>query len=537
MTAAKGRLGSIVLLLWVGVLADRCGALEPSEILIVANATNRSSIRIAEVYCDKRGLSRDQILWLPLAQPLASTIDRAQYLQSIAEPVRRELNKPSRASRVRCLLTIYGIPYRIGLAGSANDPAAAAIVGDLGRIRQNRGEYLIQIANRIESPELKIIPLDPQKIPRVEDLLAKLPERFEASLKQIQSVFDPQTRRTRLEEWAKLYVEVFGKPAGWKKAADVGIVLVISTTDQREIQEDLVRLQTAREEHWSPARRFEARLYNAFERVAGTAGMIAAIDADTDNLRGKETGAALDSELTMVRFDDYPLYRWQPNELKESMDWAAAKTLMVSRLDGPDETIVLGLIDKALAAESAGLKGVAYFDCRYPKPDSASEFGKYDLSIHAAAEIVRRKTAMKVVEDNKPELFAVGSCPDAALYCGWYSLRKYVDAFDFATGAVGYHIASFEAADLRGAASTEWCPAMLRDGITATLGPVNEPYLTAFPLPEEFFAELIAGRCLVEAYFRTNPFNSWQMLLIGDPLYRPFGAGKGVLAPSEAPRR
>ena len=225
MVRMRGWLGLILLLLWIGVLADRCGALEPSEILIVANETNRSSIRIAEYYCDKRGLSRDQILRLPLAQPLASTIDRAQYLRSIAEPVRRELDKPSRVGRVRCLLTIYGIPYRVGPAGAANDPAAAAIVGELGRIRKNRGEYLIQIANRLEDPELKTTPVDPQKIPRVEDLLPKFPERFDASLKQIQSVFDPQTRRARLEEWAKLYIEVFGKPAGWKKAADLKIEL------------------------------------------------------------------------------------------------------------------------------------------------------------------------------------------------------------------------------------------------------------------------------------------------------------------------
>jgi uncharacterized protein (TIGR03790 family) len=537
MTAARGRLGFTLLLIVIGILADRCGALEPSEILIVANETNRASTRIAEYYCDKRGLSRDQILRLPLAQPLASTIDRAQYLRTIAEPVRQELNKPSRIGRVRCLLTIYGIPYRIGPAGAANDPAAAAIVGELGRIRQNRGEYLVQIANRLENPELKMTPVDPQKIPRVEDLLPKFPERFEASLKQIQSVFDPQTRRSRLEEWVKLYIEVFGKPAGWKKSAELGIEPTVPASEQLAIQEDIHRLQTARDENWSPARRFEARLYTAFERVAGTTGMIAAIDSDTDNLRGKETGAALDSELTMVRLDDYPLYRWQPNELKQSKDWAAAKTLMVSRLDGPDETIVLGLIDKALAAEKVGLQGVAYFDGRYPNPDNTSQFGQYDRSIHAAAELVRRKTTMKVVEDSKPELFAVGSCPDAALYCGWYSLRKYVDAFDFVPGAVGYHIASFEASDLRGATSLEWCPAMLRDGITATLGPVDEPYLSAFPLPEEFFGELIGGRCLVEAYFRTNPFNSWQMLLIGDPLYRPFVPGKGVLAPNESPLR
>ncbi len=58
----------------------------------------------------------------------------------------------------------------------------------------------------------------------------------------------------------------------------------------------------------------------------------------------------------------------------------------------------------------------------------------------------------------------------------------------------------------------------------ATIGPVYEPYLVAFPRPDGFFAELLEGeRTLVEAYYRTKPFNSWMMVLVGDPLYRPFG--------------
>jgi len=97
-----------------------------------------------------------------------------------------------------------------------------------------------------------------------------------------------------------------------------------------------------------------------------------------------------------------------------------------------------------------------------------------------------------------------------------------VDAFDFVDGAVGFHIASYEAQKLRDPSSSTWCAAMLRDGITATLGAVDEPYLHSFPQPKEFFAELFKGSCLVEAYYRTKPFNSWQLVLIGDPLYRPF---------------
>jgi uncharacterized protein (TIGR03790 family) len=101
-------------------------------------------------------------------------------------------------------------------------------------------------------------------------------------------------------------------------------------------------------------------------------------------------------------------------------------------------------------------------------------------------------------------------------------LKKYIDAFDFVDGAVGFHIASFEAVNIHDPNSSLWCPAMLKDGITATLGPVAEPYLNSFPRPSEFFARLYEGECLVEAYYHTKPFNSWQMLLIGDPLYRPF---------------
>ena len=129
---------------------------------------------------------------------------------------------------------------------------------------------------------------------------------------------------------------------------------------------------------------------------------------------------------------------------------------------------------------------------------------------------------MPVREDRTRELFPVGACPRTAIYCGWYSVKKYVDAFDFVDGAIGYHIASFEAVSLRDPNSSQWCPAMLKDGITATLGPVAEPYLHAFPEPKAFFQELFNGSCLVEAYYRTKPFNSWQLVLIGDPLYRPF---------------
>ena len=64
---------------------------------------------------------------------------------------------------------------------------------------------------------------------------------------------------------------------------------------------------------------------------------------------------------------------------------------------------------------------------------------------------------------------------------------------------------------------------MLEKGVAATLGPVKEPYLQSFPLPDVFFPLLMTGQHpLIEVYYRTTPYLSWRQVLIGDPLYTPF---------------
>ena len=254
------------------------------------------------------------------------------------------------------------------------------------------------------------------------------------------------------------------------------------------------------------------------------------LEALVDLIEGKETNAAFDSELSMVLVEKYELYRWQVNPLENTISQIADandkmaslrdKIMMVSRLDGPSEEIILSLVDKAIKTEKTGLKGVVYFDSR--AITDRDRYGEYDQSLRDIGFVAESLSGLTVKQEQSKELFRPDSCPDAAIYCGWYSVKKYVDAFDFVDGAIGYHIASFEAQGLRDMDSQTWCPAMLRDGITATLGPVAEPYLQAFPKPKDFFTELFKGSCLVEAYYRTNPFNSWMMVLVGDPLYKPF---------------
>jgi uncharacterized protein (TIGR03790 family) len=246
-------------------------------------------------------------------------------------------------------------------------------------------------------------------------------------------------------------------------------------------------------------------------------------------------GASVDSEIALVREETYPLNGWVPNKFflwnqKNPPKNLLQKVMLVSRLDGPTAKSVRRLIDDSLETETEGLKGVAYFDARSPDPGNKqlSGYPFYDRALYLTARLVEKSGRMPVVLDGKERLFQPGECPTAALYCGWYSLGNYVDAFTWVKGAVGYHIASAECITLKEKGSRVWCKMMLEKGVAATLGPVAEPYVEAFPPPDLFFGLLLDGRwTLAETYALSNPFWSWQMVLIGDPLYRPFGKKSG----------
>ncbi len=241
--------------------------------------------------------------------------------------------------------------------------------------------------------------------------------------------------------------------------------------------------------------------------------------------------SSVDSELTLVTVP-HPLPHWLPNPYfrghqNEIALFDQKDIFMVSRLDGSGPDLVRARISDMLAAEKEGLHGDAFFDARWPDPGlkRVDNYGWYDRSIHQAAEVVRQSRKMRqVVIDNQTSLFQPGVIRNAALYCGWYSRAQYVDAFNWQRGAVGYHIASSECVTLKNKESNVWCKKMLEKGVAATLGPVGEPYVDAFPPPDLFFAFLTGGKNLVESYFFSLPHLSWKMVLIGDPLYTPFHA-------------
>ena len=449
-------------ILFLIIFTQSVFALQPHQILVIANSDVNESVSLAEYYCQKRAVPAANILKIPLGITLSEQITRRNYDKILASAVRKEIQENRKPEEIKCLLTVYGVPIKVGSAGAMKD--SKQIIPKLSEElekKNNEFEAALHRLAKLGRAEMT----DPNPPPeKFENAVKTLPEKIKQAKKRIQYLdiaYEREKQLIQLSELSKLISEL--------------------------------------------------------------ANSISRLKVDIDKCKGTETTASVDSELSMVLFENYDLYRWQENELKDSLLLLPSTTLMVSRLDGPSVKIAAGLVDKAIYAEKNGLSGKAYIDTRglnVAGQVSKYSYEYYDKSLYLLADMLKKRTGTKVIVENTPALFASGSCPQTAIYCGWYSVKKYIDAFDFVPGAVGFHIASFEAMDLRNAESSNWCPAMLSHGITATLGPVNEPYLHSFPLPSDFFSELLDGKCLVEAFFRTNPYNSWQMVLIGDPLYK-----------------
>ncbi|MCK6521236.1 TIGR03790 family protein [Myxococcota bacterium] len=205
---------------------------------------------------------------------------------------------------------------------------------------------------------------------------------------------------------------------------------------------------------------------------------------------------------------------------------------LVTRLDGADAAAAIDVIDRTVEAEQLArdglLDGVVYVDGRFgdSPPDPAASFGSYEWgewNMWGVRGVFEANGAWPVVWDGNEAEFGTApaplNCPDALFYAGWYSYYNYNDAFVWAPGAVGGHLDSCSACDLR---SGTWSAEALKRGITATFGAVNEPYVAGMPEYDQLFYALTQGATFAEAAYQSTVVGAWMMVFVGDPLYQPF---------------
>lgn len=237
--------------------------------------------------------------------------------------------------------------------------------------------------------------------------------------------------------------------------------------------------------------------------------------------RFKVNGGAVDAELALLPAGDYPINAYFPNPLfnqDRPSVFASAKVIKVSRLDGPTLRDAKSLVDQALAGERAGLIGRAYVDIGGPHGEGdgwLEETAKEVASLGFDSDVDRKRSTL--------ETTARFDAP--VLYFGWYENRlngpMAAPGFRFPPGAVALHIHSFSAPSLRNPGSG-WVAPLVARGVSATFGNVDEPYLQLTHQPQRILRALARGWTLGDAAAYSIIAYSWQGIVVGDPLFRPF---------------
>lgn len=525
--------------------------LQPSQVAVIVNSSSAQSNQIGDYYAQKRGVPANQVLKLPI--PMGETLSRADWDTKVRPAIRNWVSKNRLQNTIKCFVTTWDVPLKIG----KTDPAKLSLAvrrrkALLELERKRRVERLLKIAqdfDKIEGTPMDVQLTSAAKLDEVSNLLR---DKLRAAEARINGMSDGESKQTAIRTLTQLSIATAGLKVILQNMRSSLQAGTIPQQNRERISAEF-QLGSGRLGGLSEGQTLldglpatierDTNLIALIERSTGIAGSVAWIDGQLDLLEKNETHTSFDSELALVLEGSYPLLRWLPNYLHYNYDGSPlrqiTRTLMVCRLEAPTFELTQGLIDKAIAVEQTGLKGKVYLDARGLKIDGSVRPGTiedFDRSLVMAEQFFRNHTNLEVTINNLPTLFGENECPDTALYCGWYSLSKYVPAFTWNPGSIGYHMASGEASTIRNSESQVWCKKILDGGAAGTYGPVFEPYLLAFPRPNEFFALLCSGKyTYAECWYRTKVTNSWTMTAIGDPLYNPFKNAPAITSEPKEP--
>lgn len=232
--------------------------------------------------------------------------------------------------------------------------------------------------------------------------------------------------------------------------------------------------------------------------------------------------ASVDSELAMFGVEGAPLEGGLDNRYYKSDQTIADADMpylvLTARIDAASLATCQRMIRDAVETEKHGLWGMAYVDIanKFPQGDAWLKTVVDETSAMGIPTVVDR------FNETLPKNYPMGA---AALYFGWYDWNvsgPFLNPrFRFRPGAVAVHLHSFSAEQLR-SPSKNWCAPLLERGAAVTVGNVYEPYLHLTHDLGILQQRLLAGHSWVESCWMAMPVTSWQGVVIGDPLYRPF---------------
>ena len=191
-------------------------ALNPDEILIIANGKDPASLRIARYYCKQRNVPTSNILRLPIKKSNQLRISRSDYDRHIANPLRLILKTPEYAGKIKCLVTVYGMPYAIKT--SPPEKYQQKTLTALNAMLTANTPVFLETLTQINSLGYPWDNIPTAKTYKLDDAIKKVQTQTNAALKRIEKLNDKRLARTQQIQWFQTYQKLFGNIAAYNIA-------------------------------------------------------------------------------------------------------------------------------------------------------------------------------------------------------------------------------------------------------------------------------------------------------------------------------
>lgn len=330
---------------------------------------------------------------------------------------------------------------------------------------------------------------------------------------------------TRSLQCAQAYCNKRSVPA----ANCVGIKVPKSETVNRQVFDTKIRyplLQIARQKNWN----LPADVQGGFIPVRALVLMPdIPLRVSQDATPGQkvtdanQNRASVDSELMLLGAQYHingPLNNPCFNKEGE-LEQLSPRVLAVCRIDAPDDASIRRMIQHPAEVEKRGLWGWTVVDQGGPYAQGDAQFTAIAKLAHEHGQPLFHEESRKVLPPAYPLML------DTSVYFGWYTNPAHGPFnpdthadFHFAPGAVACHLHSFSGTSVKN--KRTWVGALLQRGAVVTCGNVYEPLLAGCIRFDVFYDRLLKGYTVAEAALMATPWISWQGVVLGDPLYRPF---------------
>ncbi len=396
----------MILLLFVcftTLTAQSALALAPEDLLVVYNHNVPASKTVAQYYATKRGVPFSNLIGVFV--PETEHMDWSTFESIMLPEIRLFVKRFQKAGKTPAILLVYGIPIRIQGKNtmSPNSPFTSVAVK---KVKEYKGIVLqlIRQLNQLTKGKQPATSFNPQN--GTKSLLDTAQKSLLNAIKYLNTTNSDINERENKIKIASLIIRLAGTSPIAKR------IIGISKKASKEVlailkQDNLLKWNAILEEQLVEIQ-FRGILPEEALQIATTIRIVNGLIGELKFWEGQQkanldkmTSASVDSELTLLLRNKYPLAKWLPNPHLINFNYLPIikqireKTIMVGRLDGPTPDLAKRLVDDAIAVEKTGLTGTLYIDARGMKGEDS--YSLYDKHLRNLYKIIKEKSTFKKI--------------------------------------------------------------------------------------------------------------------------------------------